>query len=464
MEEWTIATLGEAYRKGEVSPVEVAEATLERIKRWNLHLKAYLHVGEKQVRTEARASERRFRFGEERGPLDGVPLAYKDLCHVPGTPMTCGSVMFRDEPPSETPSAVWKRLDAAGAVTMGKLNMAELAMGPTGRNAHFGDPQNPWKRGYVTGGSSSGSGCAVAAGLALAAIGSDTGGSIRVPAALCGVVGMKPTNGRVCRTGAMELSRTLDTFGPLTRTVADNARVLCAIARPGASASGATSEEAPDFAAALGEGIEGVRVGVRDAPEGVSREMQAAYEGACDALARRGAHLVSTPLPHLEELEELANTIFKYEALRLHAGRLDRHADAVTPEVLTRLDAGRGINEAAYHAALARREALIAHYREAVFSGVDALVSPTTPIPAPSHTQARADADALVSSLTRFTRWVNTIGAPAISLPCGFTSEEGLPLGVQLVGADFAEETLYRIAHALEEEVGAGGLSNMESF
>ena len=230
MGHWTITALREAYRSGEVSPVEIVDAALVRIKRWNLRLRAYLQVSEKQARRAARESERRFRFGDERGPLDGVPVAYKDLCHIPGIPTTCGSLIFRDDPPPDAASSVWRRLENAGAVNMGKLNMAELAMGPTGRNMHFGDPQNPWKRGHVTGGSSSGSACAVAAGLALAAIGSDTGGSIRVPAALCGVVGLKPTNGRVSRHGAIPLSWTLDAFGPLTRTAADNALVLSVIA------------------------------------------------------------------------------------------------------------------------------------------------------------------------------------------------------------------------------------------
>lgn len=466
MSDWTITALRDAYRAGEVSPVEVADDALALIKKWNLHLRAYLHVSERELRREARESERRFRFGDEIGPLDGIPVAYKDLCHIPGTPTTCGSVMFEDDPPPDAVSTIWKRLDEAGAVNMGKLNMAELAMGPTGRNKHFGDPQNPWKQGHVTGGSSSGSGCAVAGGLALAAIGTDTGGSIRLPAAFCGVVGLKPTNGRVSRHGGMPLSWTLDTFGPLTRTVADNALVLSAIAGADPQDASASKRPAPDYAKTLGESIEGVRVGVLEGAElsGVSEEMREAYGEACEALERRGARLVPKPPPSAEELEELANTIFKYEALMIHGERLEKYADKVTPEILARLETGRGIRGAEYRAALERREELIHHYESEVFSGVDVLAGPTTPTPAPSHAQARTEAEGLIGGLTRFTRWVNTLGAPAISLPRGF-SGDGLPLAVQIVGPNFSEAALYKIAHALEEEYGGWSKSpTFESF
>ncbi len=463
MSDWTITALGDAYRAGEVSPVEIAEDALARIKEWNLHLRAFLHVSERELRRESRESERRFRFGDELGPLDGVPVAYKDLCHIPGTPTTCGSVMFDDDPPQDAVSSVWKRLDEAGTVNMGKLNMAELAMGPTGRNKHFGDPQNPWKQGYVTGGSSSGSGCAVAGGLALAAIGTDTGGSIRLPAAFCGVVGLKPTNGRVSRHGGMPLSWTLDTFGPLTRTVADNALVLSAIAGADPLDASASARPVPDYTQALGESVEGMRVGVLEGAElrGASGEMQSAYGETCGALERLGARLAPMTPPHTEELEELANTIFKYEALMIHGERLEEYEDQVTPEILARLEAGRGVQSAEYHAALARREELIRHYEREVFSSVDALAGPTTPTPAPSHAQARSEAEGLIPTLTRFTRWVNTLGAPAISLPWGF-SGDGLPLAVQLVGPVFSEAALYRIAHALEEE--RGGWSKSPAF
>lgn len=463
MSDWTITALRDAYRAGEVSPVEIVDDALALIKKWNLHLRAYLHVSEREMRREARESERRFRFGDEIGPLDGVPVAYKDLCHIPGTPTTCGSVMFEDDPPPDAVSSIWKRLEEAGAVNMGKLNMAELAMGPTGRNKHFGDPQNPWKQGHVTGGSSSGSGCAVAGGMALAAIGTDTGGSIRLPAAFCGVVGLKPTNGRVSRHGGMPLSWTLDTFGPLTRTVADNALVLSAIAGADSLDASASTRPVPDYAQALGESIGGARVGVLEDAElsGVSGEMGAAYGEACGALERLGARLVAMPPPHTEELEELANTIFKYEALMIHGERLERYADEVTPEILMRLEAGRGIDSAEYRSALARREELVRYYGREVFSAVDVLAGPTTPAPAPSHAQARAEAEGLIASLTRFTRWVNTLGAPAISLPRGF-SGDGLPLAVQFVGPNFSEAALYRIAHALEEE--SGGWSKSPAF
>ncbi len=466
MSDWTITALRDAYRAGEVSPVEVADDALALIREWNLHLRAFVHVSEREMRRAARESERRFRFGDEIGPLDGVPVAYKDLCYIPGTPTTCGSVMFEDDPPQDAVSSVWKRLDDAGTVNMGKLNMAELAMGPTGRNKHFGDPQNPWKQDHVTGGSSSGSGCAVAGGLALAAIGTDTGGSIRLPAAFCGVVGLKPTNGRVSRHGGMPLSWTLDTFGPLTRTVADNALVLSDIAGADPRDASSSARPVPDYAQALGESIEGVRVGVLEGAElsGASEEVRTAYTQVCEALERLGARLAPMTPPDTEELEELANTIFKYEALLIHGERLEEYEDQVTPEILARLEAGRGIRGAEYRAALERREELIRRYESEVFSAVDVMAGPTTPVPAPSHAQARSDAEGLIASLTRFTRWVNTLGAPAISLPCGF-SGDGLPLGAQFVGPDFSEAALYKVAHAVEAEIGGWAKSpTFESF
>lgn len=455
MSDWTITALRDAYRAGEVSPVEIVDDALALIKERNLKLRAYLHVNEREMRRAARESERRFRFGDELGPLDGIPVAYKDLCCIPGSPTTCGSVMFKDDPLPEAVSSIWKRLDEAGTVNMGKLNMAELAMGPTGRNKHFGDPQNPWKQGHVTGGSSSGSGCAVAAGMAMAAIGTDTGGSIRLPAAFCGVVGLKPTNGRVSRHGGMPLSWTLDTFGPLTRTVADHALVLSAIAGADPKDASASTLPVPNFTESLGENIQGVRVGVLEdaALSGVADEMRTAFGEVCGALERLGAKLIPASPPHADELEELANTIFKYEALMIHGERLEKYADVVTPEILARLEAGRGVQSAQYRAALIRRDELIRYYESEVFSAVEVLAGPTTPVPAPSHEQAVSEAEELIPSLTRFSRWVNTLGAPAISMPCGF-SGDGLPLGAQLVGPHFSEAALYRIAHALEEEIG----------
>ncbi len=466
MSDWTITTLRDAYRAGKISPVEIADSALDLIKQWNLHLKAYVHLSEKAMRRAARESERRFRFGNELGPLDGVPVAYKDLCYIPGTPTSCGSMMFEDDPSPTSVSSVWRRLDESGAVHMGKLNMAELAMGPTGRNMHFGDPQNPWKQGYVTGGSSSGSGCAVAGGLALAAIGTDTGGSIRVPAAFCGVVGLKPTNGRVSRNGGMTLSWTLDTFGPLTRTVGDNALVLSAIAGSDSQDTSASTRHVPDYTKDLGEEIAGIRVGVLEGSElsGVSEGMKVAYLDVSKTLERLGARVVSLSPPHVKELEDIANTIFKYEALMLHGERLEKYADQVTPEILMRFEDGRGIRGAEYHAALARRGKLIQHYENEVFSAVDVLAGPTTPIPAPSLVEACSEASGLISSLTRFTRWVNTLGAPAISVPLGF-SEAGLPLAVQFVGTHFSEDLLYKVAYAVEKENGGWQVSpTFESF
>src|SRR5882762_3200146 len=296
--DWTVETLSRAMAARKISPVEATRACLDRIERLDGRIHAFITVDAEGALAAAHALEGELAAGRSRGPLHGVPLAYKDLCHVPGLPTSCGTKTREYfAPPIECTATA--RLREAGAVTLGKLNMTELAMGPFGDNAHHGDVQNPWKPGHCAGGSSSGSAAAVAAGLALATLGSDTGGSIRLPAACCGVVGLKPTYGRVSRAGVMPLSWSMDHLGPLTRTVADAALLLEVVA--GYDPHDATSSRrgVPYYQRMLESPIGGLRVGI---PEnfffdGISPDVDAAVRAAAEVLEGLGAHVVPLRVP-----------------------------------------------------------------------------------------------------------------------------------------------------------------------
>src|SRR6266478_2541875 len=288
--DWTVATLGRAIAARKISPIEATRACLDRIARLDGRVHAFITLDADGALAAARGLEAELAAGRSRGPLHGVPLAYKDLCHVPGLPTSCGT-KTRDYFTAPVECTAAARLREAGAVTLGKLNMTELAMGPFGDNAHHGDVHNPWKPGHCAGGSSSGSAAAVAAGFALATLGSDTGGSIRLPAACCGVVGLKPTYGRVSRAGVMPLSWSMDHLGPLTRTVADAALLLEVVA--GYDPHDATSSRrgVPYYQRMLESPIGGLRVGI---PEnfffdGISPDVDAAVRAAAEVLGGLGA-------------------------------------------------------------------------------------------------------------------------------------------------------------------------------
>src|SRR5207302_3350155 len=296
--DWTVETLGRAIAARKISPVEATRACLDRIERLDGGIHAFITVDAEGALGTARALETALSAGRSRGPLHGVPLAYKDLCHVPGLPTSCGTKTREYFAPSIECTAT-ARLRDAGAVTLGKLNMTELAMGPFGDNAQHGDVQNPWRPGHCAGGSSSGSAAAVAAGFALGALGSDTGGSIRLPAACCGVVGLKATYGRVSRAGVMPLSWSLDHLGPLTRTVADAALLLGIIAGHDSCDATSSRRGVPYYERMLDTPVEGLRVGL---PENyffddLAAEMDAAVRAAARVLEGLGAEIVSIRVP-----------------------------------------------------------------------------------------------------------------------------------------------------------------------
>ena len=455
MPDWTVQTLARAIASRKISPVEATQECLARIERHDARIRAFITVDAEGALAAARACEAELIAGRSRGPLHGVPLAYKDLCHVPGLPTSCGTRTpeYFTSPIECTAVA---RLREAGAVTLGKLNMTELAMGPFGDNAHHGDVQNPWKTGHCAGGSSSGSAAAVAAGFALAALGTDTGGSIRLPAACCGIVGLKPTYGRVSRAGAMPLSWSLDHLGPLTRTVADAAALLALVAGHDPRDATSSRRGVPYYERLLESPITGLRVGIPENYyfDGITDEMEVAVRAAVRVLEELGARATPVRLPDPQPVVDVCNVIARSEAATVHARLVRERPHEVQPAVRLRLETGFHISAYDYLQALRLRARIARDFVQGVFGEVDALVFPVIPEPAPALEAAKAgtvaEVVARMGRFSRFTRPFNGLGLPALALPCGF-SADGRPLALQIVGRPFDEATVLRVGHAYQQ-------------
>jgi aspartyl-tRNA(Asn)/glutamyl-tRNA(Gln) amidotransferase subunit A len=458
MTDWTVEALASAIRSRKLSPVEATEDCLARIRRVDGRLRAFITVDAEGALRTAKELEAEAAAGRWRGPLHGVPLAFKDLCHVRGLPTSCGT---RTKEYFVTPDdcTAASRLVAAGAVTLGKLNMTELAMGPFGDNAHHGHVQNPWREGHVSGGSSSGSGAAVAAGLCLGALGSDTGGSIRLPAACCGVVGLKPTYGRVSRAGVMPLSWSNDHIGPLVRTVRDAALLLRVIAGRDPRDATSSRRPVPDYLDGIDGGVAGLRVVV---PEnfffqGLDPAMEPAVREAIRTLEGRGARVREIRIPDPQAMSDVCNVISRCEGAAVHARLYRERPEEIQPVVRARLALGFRITAHDYLQASRLRARLTREFLREVFAEADVLAAPVIPEPAPalSHaTDGAADELALRQArFARLTRPFNGLGLPALAVPCGF-SAAGLPLAFQIVGRPFDEATVLRAGRAYEEAAG----------
>ena len=452
--ERSIEGLAAAIRQGKVSPVEATRAGLERIERHDGRLRAFITVDADGALAAARRLEADASAGRWRGPLHGVPLAFKDLCHVRGLPTSCGT-RTREYFATPHDATAVERLVAAGAITLGKLNMTELAMGPFGDNAHHGHVDNPWRAGHISGGSSSGSGAAVAAGLAWGALGSDTGGSIRLPAACCGIAGLKPTYGRVSRAGVMALSWSNDHVGPMTRTVRDAALMLGVIAGRDRRDATSSARAVPDYLASIEGGVAGLRIGV---PENfffqhLDPEMEAAVREAIALLGREGARVTELPVPDPRVMNDVCNVISRCEGAAVH-GRLYRERpDEIQPVIRARLELGFHIPAHDYLQALRLRARFTRAFMRDVFADVDAIAAPVIPEPAPvlGHAVDGAPAELALRQgrFARLTRPWNGLGLPALAVPCGF-SRTGLPLAFQLIGRPFDEATVLRVGRAYE--------------
>jgi aspartyl-tRNA(Asn)/glutamyl-tRNA(Gln) amidotransferase subunit A len=450
-EELTALSLTEASRlveKREVSPVELTEACLARIDAVEPSINAFITVFGDQARAAAKAAEAEIASGKRRGPLHGMPVAVKDLFDVAGVKTTAGSKVLADSV-AEADSAAVERLNAAGAVILGKLNLHEIAYGATGVNPHYGSARNPWDTGRVTGGSSSGSGASVAAGECFAALGTDTGGSIRIPGSLCGITGLKPTFGRVSRRGVIPLSWSLDHAGPMARTAEDCAIVLQALAGHDPEDFSSADEPVPDYSAQLASGIKGLRVGVP--PEfffdSVDAEVEKPVREAISALGQEGAVVNEVSLPLVAEAPAALTAIMLPEALAFHQRWMAERPQDYGEDVRYRLELGATYTALQYVQAQRFRETIVAAWRAEVFDKVDVLAMPTTLTAAVGLEEGDL---AATFKLIRNTNPLNLLGIPAISVPCGFT-HGGLPVGLHLAGKWWDEGTVLRTAHAYQQ-------------
>lgn len=448
-----LARLAEMLRTRRISPVEVARAALERIAHADLRLNAYLLVTEREAMAAATTAEAEIRAGHYRGPLHGIPFALKDLFLTAGIRTTAGSRVLAQYVP-DTDATVVTRLREAGAVLLGKLNMHEFAFGVTNDNPHYGATLNPWEAERMTGGSSGGSGAAVAAGLCVFSLGTDTGGSVRIPAALCGVTGLKPTYGRVSRHGVLPLAWSLDHVGPMARSALDVALVLRAIAGRDPLDDSSSDAPVPDYASALRGDVRGLRVGVpwsvvRDS---VEPDVLTLFRAALDTFAGLGASVREVAIPRLPLSKSLFSSIVLPESVSAHERYLATRADDYGADVRARLEAGLLLPAARYLRAQRIRRLLQADF-SAALAQADVIMTPTCPIAAPrigEETVRVGEREENVTDiLTLFTRPINLVGLPAVSTPCGFTGAS-LPVGLQIVGKAFHEATVLGVAHAYE--------------
>jgi aspartyl-tRNA(Asn)/glutamyl-tRNA(Gln) amidotransferase subunit A len=448
-----IAELGEALRSRQVSPVEVTDAYLERIGRLDPELNTYITVTAEQARADARSAEAEIQRGSHRGPLHGVPLGIKDLLDVAGLPTTMGSKILRSNVATEDATAV-RRLKDAGAIILGKQNLHEFAFGITSENPHYGAVRNPWNTDRVPGGSSGGTAAAVAAALCVAGLGSDTGASIRAPASFCGIVGLKPTYGRVSRNGGLPLAWSLDHVGPLGRSVADCAILLQTIAGYDRRDPGSAAEEVPDFSKDLALGLTGVRIGVPREYffESVEPDVERLVREAIQTMADLGADLQEVSLPHASHAQVAGNVIMSTEAAAWHATWLRERPEDYGEDVLARIRGGQLVRAVDYLASQQMRTLIQQDFAQA-FEQVDVVVAPTTPLVAPTIGRTFEPSGPLNvpprSIANRSTVPCNLTGMPAISVPCGL-SQERLPVGLQIMAAAFAEPLLLRVAAAYE--------------
>jgi aspartyl-tRNA(Asn)/glutamyl-tRNA(Gln) amidotransferase subunit A len=451
----SLRSLATLIQRQEVSPVEATKAVVDRIEKYDRQLNSFITLLSDGALAQARAAEQEIHDGHYRGPLHGIPIAVKDLYYTKGIRTTAGSKILSDFIPAYDATVI-ARLREAGAILIGKLNMHEFARGATNASSLIGACNNPWDTLRVPGGSSGGSGAAVAAGLCYGSLGSDTGGSIRIPAAFCGIVGLKPTYGRVSRYGVFPLSWSLDHVGPMTRTVTDAALMLQVIAGHDRYDPTTRTAVVPDYSAALTGDIEGARLGIPQEFyfEQLDAEVGESVRAAIQTLERAGAHVEEVSLPLSKYAAAAGRIISLTESAEIHEKFLRTRCADYSPDVRAGFLAGQLILGKHYMKAQ-RLRSLIRQEIAAALRRVDALVTPTVPIPAPRIGHATVEIGQetidIMSALSRLTRPANLAGFPAISVPCGFT-QGGLPVGLQLTGRPFAEATILQLAYAYEQE------------
>jgi aspartyl-tRNA(Asn)/glutamyl-tRNA(Gln) amidotransferase subunit A len=448
----SLAGLSRELLAKHLSPVEVVRALLGRIEADETN--SFITVTAEWALEKATLAEREILAGGHRGPLHGVPVALKDIIYTRGVRTTMGSALYAGHVPDHS-ATVARKLEEAGSVLIGKTNTHEVAYGPTGDRSYFGPTLNPHDARRITGGSSGGSGAAVAANFCYGALGSDTGGSIRIPAALCGTVGMKPTFGRVSKSGVFPLSWSLDHVGPITRTVEDNALMLNVLTGHDPEDPYSVDHPAEDFARYLQRGLRGAGIGLPTSFyfDQVDEEVGVLVREAMEVFRSLGAQVREVEIPNLVDTLHAQRLILGAEAYAVHEERLENEPEAFDEEVCERLM--DGARPRAYRYANARRRGVLATDEfDHALQGVDVLLTPTLPIVATEIGQREVrigdNKESVRSALTRYTGPTDLTGHPSLSIPCGITTS-GLPVGLQLIGRHFDEATLYRFGHAYEE-------------
>lgn len=452
----------DGLREGRLQSVELVREALARARLAQLRHNCFLQIDAEGAMAAAEIADALLqgcaREGvRPSGALLGVPLAHKDMFEREGRPTSCASKV-REPRAARGSATVISRLDLAGAVDLGTLNMAEFALGATGHNATMGDCRNAWDPQFISGGSSSGSAVAVASGAVFASLGSDTGGSVRIPASANGVIGLKPTYGLIPRTGSMKLSPSIDVIGPMARSARDIALLLEVLAGADGLDAWSSSRPRPRYTQEMSRGVEGLRIGVprNYFPVGVAPIIRTAMEASLALLERAGATLVPLDVPQeVAAMAELSRAVVYAEATALHAAGLRNTGSRYTPQVRLRASTGLGIPAPVYLEALQWRLPVLRRFVEQVFSRCDVLQTPTIPIPVPRRDETDVGAGPalweLLAQLVRCTAPFNYLGLPAISVPAGLDSR-GLPIGAQYVARPFAEAVLLRIAAVQQRE------------
>ena len=440
----TIAEAGEALRDGSCTARSLTEVCLEHIEVLEPHLNAFIEVTANQALATASTLDAELEAGRDRGPLHGIPTVFKDLYDMAEMRTTAGSHFLANALPKKRDSAVVRSLKSAGVVPLGKTNMDEFAAGGRGKNVFYGDTHNPWYLSRSPGGSSGGTAAAVASGSCFGGIGSDTGGSVRCPASMCGIVGIRPTPGLIDLTGVYPRSYTLDAAGPLARTVADTATLLKAMVKNRSDSDILGSW----YSADLDWGVDGMRLGIiRDFTfRDVEPEVSAVVLGALEKLSELGVEILEVSLPEsfLDSSGPLDVLLYEFNQILGDQYRSAEDQSVFGPAVRSDLERGARIPRRRYGTVLARRPEQIAEVRE-VFGRVDALLTPTQPIVAPP---LNAD-DEVFGRMRQFLLPTSFIGLPSVTVPCGFVAE-GLPVGLQVIGDRFEEAVVLRVAAAFE--------------
>jgi aspartyl-tRNA(Asn)/glutamyl-tRNA(Gln) amidotransferase subunit A len=454
---YDIGKVAKLIEEQKISPVELAKQLLERIEEVDPLINSFITVDKENVLEQAVKAEKEIENGTYRGPLHGIPIGLKDLIYTKNLKTTMGSDIYQNFVPTYNATVVGK-LEEAGAIIIGKLNTHQFAYGPTGDRSFYGPVRNPYDLEKMTGGSSSGSAAAVSACLCFGSLGTDTGGSIRVPASFCGVVGMKPTYGLISKHGVYPLSWTLDHIGPLTRTVRDNALLLNALAGADPADPLSVNHESEDYTRDIGKGIEGIKFGLPSSFffEDMNEEVRTVIDKTIDVLRNMGAIITPVDLPNIQKFSDAHKAILRSEAFAVHEKNLNDYPDKWDDEVKERLYTALETKGYEYAQALQTRQLAKEEFNQ-ILEEVDVILTPTLPILPPKIEERHVNIEKYVGqhirwSIIKLTAPTNLNGFPSLSIPCGF-SNEGMPIGIQLIGKEFDEAILYRVGYSIEAEL-----------